>query len=180
MIFNGIIEGKYVKLRSIDSSDAEFSLSIRQDKKKTRFLHTVDNNLNNQIKWIENQRKANNDYFFIVETIDNKPIGTIGIYDIEDKVGHYGRILSIGDPFQTFEANMLAVKWAYEFLGLDELYGDVEVENKASHRLCTTLGFKFDEAFYDKELDRNVQIGRGYKSTFCEAEFKLKKMIYKD
>lgn len=180
MIYKGEIVGKYVKLRSIEEKDAKFSLDIRQDKKHTRFLHNVDNDINKQIKWIQKQQNRENDYFFIVETTDGKLIGTVGIYDIKNNKGHYGRILSIGDPFQTFEANMLVVEWAYEYLGLDELYGDVQIENKPSKRLCTTLGFKFGKTVYDEELDRYIQIGRANKDDFSIAENKLKRLIYKN
>lgn len=179
MVYNKEISGEYVKIRSIKETDAEFSMKIRQDKKKNKFLHFVDNDIEKQRIWIKNQRETTNDYFFIAQTIEEKYVGTVGIYDIVDKVGHLGRLLMIGNPFQTFEAMLLSMIFAYEILGLDELYGDVHVDNTASMNISEAFGFHFENPVYDKELDRWVRYGISYKSEFSDYRKSIEELIYR-
>ena len=180
MVYDKIIRGRYVIIRSITEDDAEFSLAIRQDKEKTKFLHPVDNNLEKQTQWIRKQRKTDGDYFFIAETLDGRKVGTVGVYDIEGKTGHLGRLLMVGNPFQTFEAMMLSMKFAYEILGLDELFGDVHVDNSASMNISEAFGFHFREAIYEEELQRWVKYGTSYKKEFPEYEKNISSLIYRD
>ena len=170
MVYEKIIKGRYVTIRSIQDSDAEFSLNIRQNKEKTRFLHSVENDLEKQRNWIKKQQQTEGDFFFIAETDEGKPVGTVGIYEIADGVGHLGRLLMIGNPFQTMEACLLVVEFAYESLGLHELFGDVDVDNKASMNISKTLGMHFGETEYDGAFGRWFKYGRAYKSEFPEVK----------
>ena len=180
MVYENIIRGRYVSIRSINEDDAEFSVKIRQDEEKNKYLHKVDANIGKQIEWIRNQRKAEGDYFFIAETLAGKKIGTVGIYDIKGKVGHLGRLLMIGNPFQTFEATLLSMQFAYNILDLEELYGDVHVDNKASLNISEAVGIHFEEPVYEEELDRWVKYGTAYKHEFPKYESEIKSLIYRD
>ncbi len=179
MVYDKILKGKYVKLRSIELSDAEFSMKIRQDKKKTKYLHVVEASVEKQIEWIKKQRKMEGDYFFITESLSDEGIGTLGIYDIKKKVGHLGRLLMVGNPFQTFEAIILAMHFAYDILDLDELYGDVQVENTPSLHISEAVGFHFDTPVYDEVLDRWFRYGKAYKSEFSSYKSKINDLIYR-
>ena len=180
MVFKEPIQGKYVLIRSAEVQDAKFTMDIRQDKEKTKYLHVVDNNLDKQSAWLERQREAEGDYFFIAEDFKGKGLGTVGIYDIEGKVGHLGRLLMIGNPFQTFEATLLSMIFAYDVLGLDELYGDVHVDNSPSMNISEAVGFHFRDPIYEEELDRWVKYGTSYKQEFPEYRNKIESLIYRD
>lgn len=180
MIYNKNIKGRYVLLRSIEEKDAEFSMLIRQDNEKTKYLHPVDANIEKQTEWIRNQRTEEGDYFFIVEDLDGRCVGTVGIYDINGSVGHLGRLLMIGNPFQTFEAVILSMRFAFDALGLEELYGDVHVDNTASMNISEAVGFHFGEPIYEKELDRWAKYGKAYKNEFSQYEEEIRNMIYRD
>lgn len=41
MVYDSIIEGLTVKLRSIEESDAEVTYKMRTDPEKTRFVHQI-------------------------------------------------------------------------------------------------------------------------------------------
>jgi len=180
MVYDKVIRGQYVQIRSIGLEDAEFSMEIRQDEKRTKYLHAVDADIEKQTKWINWQRENPGDYFFIAETLDGEKVGTVGIYDIEGKVGHLGRLLMVGNPFQTFEALLLSIRFAYNELGLDELYGDVIVENTASLNISEAVGIHFDEPIYVEELGQWVKYGSAYKNEFPEYESKIEKLIYRN
>lgn len=179
MVREGLIEGRYVRLRSISEEDAEFTVAIRQDEKKTKFLHKVENDLEKQLSWIRRQRQAQGDYFFIAERLDGKRVGTVGIYEIEGKVGHLGRLLMIGNPYQTFEAVLLSMKFAYDELKLEELFGDVSVGNSASLNLSEAVGIHFNEPVYAKERNAYVQYGSAYREEFPRYAEKIEKLIYR-
>ncbi|ORU00570.1 butyryltransferase [Anaerovibrio sp. JC8] len=175
-----ILKGRYVQIRSITENDAQFSVEIRQDKEKNKFLHTVEANIDKQIAWIKKQQNSEGDYFFIAEALDGKKIGTVGIYDIKEKTGHLGRLLMIGNPFQTFEAVLLSMEFAYNILGLEELYGDVHVDNTPSLNISEAVGMHFKEPEYDGELDRWVKYGIAYKSEFPKYKGEVEALIYRD
>lgn len=181
MIYDGEIRGRYVKLRSIQPEDAEYSMRIRQDAEKNKFLHQVSTDVDHQRAWIEAQQKREGDYFFIVSTLDGKKnLGTVGVYDIQGQEGHLGRLLMFGNPFQTFEACILAMQFAYYTLGLEAMHGDVHVDNTASLSLSEALGFHFGEPIYDADLDRYFRWGTGTRSEYPQYEEKIKQMIYRD
>lgn len=179
MVREGLIEGRYITLRSMAEEDAEFSVAIRQDEEKTKFLHKVDNDLEKQLNWIRCQRQAQGDYFFVAEQPDGKKVGTVGIYEIEGKVGHLGRLLMIGNPYQTFEAVLLAMKFAYDELELEELFGDVSVGNSASLSLSEAVGIHFVEPVYMEERNAYVQYGSAYREEFPQYAEKIEKLIYR-
>ncbi len=68
LIYEGTIEGKFVKIRTILSNDAEKTLKMRLNKEKTRFLHPVDDDIDKQLRWIESIRKKEGDYFLLLQT----------------------------------------------------------------------------------------------------------------
>lgn len=180
MVYDKLIEGRYVRLRSAEEKDAQYIVDIRQDPGKTRFLHPVDNDVDKQKDWIKKQRESEGDYYFIAETFDGERKGTISVYGITGNVGHLGRILMTGNPFVTFEATILAMRFAYYELELEELYGDVHVDNTASINLSGAVGFHFMEPVYEEELDRWVKYCTSYKTEFPEYEKSICEMIYRD
>ena len=51
MVWNETVEGVYVRLRSAQLEDAQFTYEIRQDKEKTRYIHSVKGSVDNQRKY---------------------------------------------------------------------------------------------------------------------------------
>lgn len=180
MVYDEILAGRYVTLHSISEADAQFSLDIRQIPEKNTFLHTVDNDLEKQKRWIEQQRGKEGDYFFVAETLAGEKVGTVGVYDIHENKGHLGRLLFIKNPFQTFEGTILAMRFAYDVLGLDSLMGDVHEKNQASMDISEAVGFHFQEPVYDPELDRMVRYGTSYREEFPTYRKKIESLIYRD
>ena len=50
---NNFIEGKYINLRDVELSDAEFIVNIRTDAKKTRFLHPTSGDVQQQVEYLK-------------------------------------------------------------------------------------------------------------------------------
>ena len=184
MFYKETLKGQYVQLRSVSDSkdDIDFTVKIRQNKEKTKYLHVVDADEEKQTEWIHKQQNAEGDYFFIVETNKGKKVGTVGIYDIdtEEKIGHLGRLLMVGNPFLTFEGVLLSMHFAYYTLNLEKLFGDVHVDNISSLNISEAVGFHFEDPCYDSQLDRWVKYGTAYKSEFPKYEQEIKNLIYRD
>ena len=141
------LEGKYVTLRSVEESDAEFILSVRNDPRISKYLPPLNVSVEQQRQWIAKQRADNDSYYFLLETPSGESIGTIGIYDIIDDHGECGRSCCIGEPFASVEAatilhefvfNTLLLKyttiWVYEgnkaVIALNQSYGYEWIENR--------------------------------------------------
>lgn len=180
MVYERVIEGRYVRLRTVELEDAEYTLAIRQDEKKNRYLHKVDNDINKQLAWLKEQRQRPGDYFFIAEKPDGTKLGTISVYDVRGERGILGRLLMFGNPFQTFEATLLAMDFAYYTLGLQELIGIVEFGNEPSLRLSEAVGIRFSKERFLEENGRRSYLGVAFRSEYPQFAGDIKKLIYRD
>ena len=75
-------EGQFINLRIAEESDAEFTLSARQNKDKTKYIPMLDITLDQQKAWIRKQIESDDCYFFVVERKDGERIGTFSLYNI--------------------------------------------------------------------------------------------------
>lgn len=130
MIYNKIIKGKFINLRSVQEDDAEFILSLRLDPKLNKYLNKVESNVAKQKQWILNQQSRRGDYYFLITDKDNIPIGTISLYNIENKQGEFGRWILKGNSLQSIESVLLLHEFGFNNLGLDIIYSNTVDENK--------------------------------------------------
>ena len=119
MIYNKIIKGKFIKLRSVQENDTEFILSLRLDPKLNEYLNKVENDIAKQRQWILNQQNRKGDYYFLITDKDNNPIGTISLYNIENKKGEFGRWVLKGNSLQSIESVLLLHEYGFHNLNLD-------------------------------------------------------------
>lgn len=66
MIYEKMMQGQFVYLKSATSDDAEFTLALRQNPALTKYLPKLDITLEQQKNWINIQREKAGDYFFVV------------------------------------------------------------------------------------------------------------------
>lgn len=137
------LEGKYVNLRSVTEDDAEFILDVRNDPRISKYLPPLNVTVEQQRQWIAKQRADRDSYYFILETPDLKPIGTLSIYDIVDDHGEGGRSCSIGEPAANIEASVLLNNFTFETLGLSYATIWVYEGNKAVISLNEAFGYEW-------------------------------------
>ncbi|TLD82324.1 N-acetyltransferase [Helicobacter sp. MIT 05-5293] len=80
------IIGKHISLRLVGVSDAEFIYTLRSDK-KAKFLTQTSGGIPAQEQWIESYKKresAGKEYYFIIQSLEGQPFGTIRIYDFQE------------------------------------------------------------------------------------------------
>lgn len=180
MEYNKKIEGKYVTLRAVRPEDAQATLDMRLNPKSSgRFFHDIDNDVEKQVEWIRKQQAKEGDWFFIAEDKDGKPVGTIGMCDVEGDCGFSSRLIGVGNAFQSFEIQMLMLDWGFEYLHLSKILGDVDENNDSALKFARYFGWKFEEPEFNEERGRRVIFLSLTKEIYKPARERLVKMIYR-
>lgn len=179
MVYDDIVKGKYVYLKSADQNDAEFTLSLRQNSFLTRYLPRLDISIEQQKAWIASQRKREGDYFFVARTLDHSPIGTVSIYEIHGDSSESGRLALIGNPLQNVESTLLLFKFAFDIIGLKMVTGYIVDGNKRAERFNKQFGCVTGPQEYD---EKGLLICRTLvtNESFHQAEKRLQRILYQD
>lgn len=142
MRHDAFVAGKLCNLRPVEIGDASFINEIRGDPSLTRYLHKVSGKLADQEKWLQSYFDRENDYYFIIEDRENRrPVGTIGLYDIDlaNNNGEWGRwLLAPGSLFAT-ESALLIYRFALDVLKLDDVFCRTVSDNQqvvSFHESC--------------------------------------------
>lgn len=136
------ISGKYINLRTAEISDAKFILSLRLNKKLSRYLKPTNPSIENQKHWIEQKQNHKNDYHMIIELKDGTQIGVIAVYNIQDDIFEWGRwIISPNSPiYVSLESCYLAYNFAFNTLGLMATKSKIRKNNKSILRFHINYG----------------------------------------
>jgi hypothetical protein len=136
---------KHIRFRLVDICDAEFILSLRIDPKKNRFISAVENDLEAQRLWLADykQREKNNEeYYFIIESLDEEKLGTIRIYDLQDDSFCWGSwILKQDAPaYAAIESALSIYEIGLYRLGFTQSHSDVRKGNQTVISFLTNFG----------------------------------------
>ncbi|MFZ5880411.1 MAG: GNAT family N-acetyltransferase [Chloroflexota bacterium] len=147
------IESEAVRLRLLEEADLEMTLGWRNQDEIRRWFYTSSVLTFEQHRnWVMNSyMPRDNDFIFVIESKSlGMPVGQISLYDIdfERRRGEYGRVM-IGEPAAggkglAREATRLILRFAFETLGLDEVYLSVFAHNQRAIRLYQACGFSVD------------------------------------
>ena len=179
MFYDKRLHGVYTDLRCVTPDDAAATLKMRLDPNKNRFLHPVENSVEKQREWINKQIERGDDYYFLAVSKNDEPIGTYSIYDIVGDVAHTGRLIMFGNALQSFETNLLTFKFAFGYLGLYKIWGDVDEKNVKAVRLAEMVGYHLEDAIPDTSLNRMVRFCSMTKDDFNKTRPDIEKMIYR-
>ncbi len=179
MVYDGVLEGKYVDLKSCTEEDAEFTLAIRQDPEFVKFLPAIDNTVEEQKDWIRRQREKEGDYFFVVWDKNGNRIGTISIYDVEGDHAESGRLAIKGsNPFQGIEAQILIFHFAFYELGLECMDGYIFADNDRAIRFNKQFGGRQHPAETNEKKESIIKF-EIRKEDFEKANKKFASIIYR-
>ena len=129
MVYDGVLKGRFVELKSITLDDAQFSYDIRADKKNRDTVGVVANSVEEQRKYIEWQMAQPDDYYFVVYNKKGDKIGLIGVYDISGDTAEMGREVNCGSCVEVMEAEVLLQDFAIDVLGLKTMYYVIYANN---------------------------------------------------
>lgn len=128
-----IIEGSHVKLRLLETADAELTFKWRQSDRAV-LLNKGAETIDSQRIWIEN--RPSSELNFMIELNNGSRVGMISLISINqfNKNAEAARFL-IGEETMAqgipvaIESMMLLYKLAFETLGLERVYGTVVEDN---------------------------------------------------
>ena len=144
-------QGKKVRLRAIEPSDAEYFIRWNLDSERARHLDFVwpPTSEASVRAWVEEQskRKLEHDSFhWMIENQDGEPVGSISTHDCNPRDGtlSYGVDVAPEQQRQGYagEAIRLVLKYYFEELRYQKVTVPVHSDNPASIRLHESLGFQ--------------------------------------
>ena len=157
------VRGKTIYFREVEIDDADFIVKLRTDPEKGKHISSTVQDIDSQKKYISSYLRSETDYYFIVCDWDNRPLGTIRIYDIHDDSFCWGSwILSKDAPTNAaIESALLIYDFAFFSLHYAKSNFDVRKEN------CRVVEFhKRFGASIVREDDQN-----------CYFEYSLEKYL---
>lgn len=177
MILNTIC-GKSVKIRSVEKSDTEFTLSLRKELSISKYIPMLDIDIETQKKWISDQIESDDSYFIIIERLSGEKIGVFSIYDICEGNAQTGRLIMKGNQIETIETMMLSHDYAFNVIKINELYSMIYEDNIPASGLARQLGaVKAENFIYDKEKDKKIYKWTITKDIYFSYRPKIEKLV---
>lgn len=179
MVYQDIVEGIGVNLRPVEESDAEFTYRLRQDKARTKYVHSVEGTVEDQRNWIINQRKREGDYFFIVEDKKGEPLGTVGYYGLDGKNGEMGRMVINGSFAQNCDAILQLRRFAFEIIGADHVRCTAVRGNAPVLAQLKRLGAVQTGSYIDEKDGFEILVFRVDREAYEQRKDKYLKLVEK-
>lgn len=145
MVYDKVIQGKTVRLRSVEEKDAEITFRMRSDPEKARFIHPMKGTIEDQRKYIVKQRQTPGDFLFIIEDLQGNPIGMKGVYNYieEKKEVETGRFVGYGSQVQNIEALKLSFDFAFDVLHVEKVVMSALENNSVMLGIQKKFGVEF-------------------------------------
>lgn len=134
------ISGVNINLREANVEDSEFILKLRTNPKKSMYINQTDDDINKQIEYMKRYKTISDEWYFIVEDKNNKPLGTHSVHKQPILCKRWeNNNLGIGrwimddsaNIYQSIESDFLIKKFAFETLGLELLPMIVHKDNES-------------------------------------------------
>jgi len=126
MLHNYSLAGSAFRLRPVKNCDAEFIRDLRCNPNLNYYLHATSSRVADQLAWLSNYYLRPDDYYFVVEHLDNGELeGLISLYEIDlnkPSHGEWGRWILRSGSLGSVESAFLIYKFGFEILGLDSMY----------------------------------------------------------
>lgn len=135
------IRGIKTILTEITEEDAQDIVNLRNDPANNKFLFQKPISVDEQLTWIKKNIGSEKARNFKVANIDNEFKGTISIYNIEQGRGEFGRYI-VTNPVNAIEAEYLLLKICFEQLGMNAIYCQTNLLNRAVWGQHLKLGFR--------------------------------------
>lgn len=165
-----LIRCKNLILREVEPSDSEFILSLRLDEKLNRYLSKTQPDVELQREYIKKYKTKNNEYYYIIESLDHKKLGTGRLYEISGdrfKVGSW-LIANNAPVYTAIESILYLYDFAFTTLGMK--HANFEVDKKNERVIAFHLRFGSKIVGDD---------GVSYHFEFQKEDFKKVKEKYK-
>lgn len=152
-----------VTIRKFKKEDILNKVKWINDNNNNTFLHyNIPLTIEGTKEWFKKISESTNRYDAVI-ICNNKPIGVIGLINIDKKKGEY--YITLGEAEYkrkgiSYIASKLLIRYGFEELGLEKIWLCVDYDNIAAKKLYEKLGFKLegilrkDIYFKGKMIDR--------------------------
>jgi RimJ/RimL family protein N-acetyltransferase len=113
-----------------------------------------------QIKWFESYKEKEDDFIFIIETLNEIPVGMISLYNIDydSKNADFGRLVIGNKSYRgktySWDTSQSLISFAFTDLGLCQLNLKVLKDNYRAFRFYEKIGFhKIESSKKSKHFD---------------------------
>ena len=144
-----MIYGKRVRFRSIELSDLEYMIQLRNDPRVYQSFYSNEPiSMVMQERWFREFLEKDDEILFIIELLETKkPIGMTGLvhWDRRNRRAEYGRFVldpNLLDQGLGKECELLFLQYVFDYLNLNKFYGEVLSRNAAVIKLHEYTGFK--------------------------------------
>lgn len=132
-----------IRFRPVKFEDAEFIVNLRNSPRAIGKIGDSAITIEQQCMWIEKYLERDNDYYFMVESISGKPLGTYSIYDFNSEMtsAEVGRWVMIPGVPAAIPCACLGLDIAFYRMNLKEVRGATVESNLKVVSFHRELGF---------------------------------------
>lgn len=140
--------GNNINLRLVKEGDSELLRRWRNEN-RVFFVNSTFITRKMQKKWLEKYLVNPNDLIFMIETKQEKPIGTVSLYKIDKKKrkAEYGRMMIGEEDFRgrgyAMDATAVILEYGFSVLKLDELRLVILKDNTRGRNFYKRFGFSY-------------------------------------
>jgi RimJ/RimL family protein N-acetyltransferase len=145
------ITGAHLQLRPMTEADLPLKVQWYNDPDIRKTL-IVDEQfeLDRTLEWFESVRNSDSRLDLVIETDDGKPIGLIGLVNIDRSHKTAEIVIVIGDKDYwgkgvMLEAESLLIEYAFSQMHLEKIWAQARTNNIASMITMKKLGFQIKE-----------------------------------
>lgn len=127
---------KSISFRLVETSDAGFILSLRQDESLNKYISKTDVSVKDQEDWIQSYKlreKNKKEFYFIIVDNDGTSIGTVRLYDFKEDKNSFSWGSWIVKPKSprkaAIESAILVYEFAFFTLNFDQCHFQVDKNN---------------------------------------------------
>lgn len=167
------ISGKNINMRTVETKDAEFIYTMRQNETKTKYLSKVDGTVESQKEWIKNYKdreREKQEFYFVIESKKKEKLGLVRMYDFQNDSFCWGSWLINEDAPKTtaIESALQVYEFGFYVLGFQKSHFDVRKGNDKVIAFHTRFGAKI--------VDED---GLDYFFNFEKSDYEITKEKYK-
>lgn len=161
---NFLLEKYGLKVRLVNENDANFILSLRSDPNRTKYMLTLDNEIENQKKWIQEYKKREKDgldYYFIYSNKTGEPIGLnrASHIDYSSRTAKVSSWIAVeGLKYEPLIMILLGNEIVFKLIGVDETWGELHKSNNSAHKILKLFGYKLKDIgteYYRSSLQKD-------------------------
>jgi len=130
-------------IRPVTVADAAFIVRLRSQEQAKGNIHATSSSVADQEKWIQNYYDREGDYYWIIEDINNIPVGAMGLYNYNAGLGEgeVGRWVMFPEfSFNLAAPLLLVYRWAFETLNVRRIVFDVVSTNRKVLKFHKLIG----------------------------------------